>query len=277
MKQYLELLQDVLDNGKLKGDRTGTGTRAIFGRQMRFDLKKGFPLVTTKKMFMKGVVHELLWMLSGDTNIKYLNDNGVHIWDEWATEYGYLGPIYGEQWRHWAGQFGSEYDQIATLIKGLKEKPNSRRHIVSAWNVADLPDEDFSPQANAKAHKMALAPCHCLFQFFVADNELSCQLYQRSADTFLGLPTNIAFYALLTHMVAQQCDLEVGEFIWTGGDIHLYTNHIAQAKLQLLREPKELPHLVIKRKPASIFEYKYEDFEVVGYDHHPAIKAPISV
>lgn len=277
MKQYLELMQEILDSGVPKGDRTGTGTLSVFGRQMRFDLSKGFPLLTTKKLHLKSIIHELLWFLSGDTNIRYLNDNGVTIWDEWATESGELGPLYGRQWRSWPTKEGATIDQITQLIEALKSNPNSRRHIVSAWNVEYLPDERFSPQENVQQGRMALAACHTLFQFYVADRRLSCMLMARSQDYLLGTPFNIASYALLTHMLAQQCDLEVGDFVWTGGDVHLYNNHVEQARLQLTREAKELPKLVIHRRPASIFEYKFEDFEIVGYDPHPSIKAPIAV
>jgi thymidylate synthase len=244
---------------------------------MRFDLAQGFPLVTTKKVHLKSIIHELLWFLKGDTNIAYLKQNGVTIWDEWADDNGELGPVYGKQWRSWPLANGEAVDQIAQVIEQIKQTPNSRRMIVSAWNVADLPDESQSPQANVAEGKMALAACHALFQFYVADGKLSCQLYQRSCDTFLGLPFNIASYALLTHMIAQQCDLEVGDFVWTGGDVHLYLNHQQQAQLQLSRQPLPLPKLHLKRKPASIFDYVYEDFEVLDYQAHPAIKAPISV
>ncbi|MCK9606945.1 MAG: thymidylate synthase [Methylomonas sp.] len=277
MQQYLDLLQTILDKGHPKGDRTGSGTMSIFGHQLRFNLAKGFPLVTTKKVHLKSIIHELLWFLNGDTNIAYLNRNGVSIWDEWADKKGDLGPVYGAQWRNWPAGNGETIDQIAQIVEQIKRTPNSRRMLVSAWNVADLPDESQSPQANAGNGKMALAACHALFQFYVADGKLSCQLYQRSCDTFLGLPFNIASYALLTHMLAQQCDLEVGDFVWSGGDVHLYLNHIEQAQLQLRRQPFPLPTLKIKRKPDSIFEYRYEDFEIVNYQSHAAIKAPISV
>lgn len=277
MKQYLELMQEILECGTSKDDRTGTGTMSVFGRQMRFDLSEGFPLVTTKKLHLRSIIHELLWFLNGDTNISYLNDEGVTIWDEWATEEGELGPLYGAQWRNWPTKDGATIDQISRVIEAIKQSPNSRRNIVSAWNVEYLPDESMSPQANVRNGRMALAACHALFQFYVANNRLSCLLYARSQDYFLGTPFNIASYALLTHMVAQQCDLEVGDFVWTGGDVHLYNNHISQAKLQLQREPRMLPKLLIKRKPESIFSYRYEDFEIVGYAPHPAIKAPISV
>jgi thymidylate synthase len=277
MQAYLELLNKIVSEGHCKGDRTGSGTLSIFGHQMRFDLAQGFPLVTTKKVHLKSIIHELLWFLKGDTNIAYLKQNGVTIWDEWADDNGELGPVYGKQWRSWPLANGEAVDQIAQVIEQIKQTPNSRRMIVSAWNVADLPDESQSPQANVAEGKMALAACHALFQFYVADGKLSCQLYQRSCDTFLGLPFNIASYSLLTHMIAQQCDLEVGDFVWTGGDVHLYLNHQQQAQLQLSRQPLPLPKLHLKRKPASIFDYVYEDFEVLDYQAHPAIKAPISV
>ncbi|MEM9857626.1 MAG: thymidylate synthase [Bacteroidota bacterium] len=264
MRQYLDLMQDILDNGVKKEDRTGTGTLSVFGRQMRFDLQKNFPLLTTKKLHIRSIIHELLWFLSGDTNIKYLKENGVSIWDEWADDNGDLGPVYGHQWRSWPTPNGGKVDQIGQVIHQIRSNPNSRRHIVSAWNPAEV-------------DKMALPPCHALFQFYVADGRLSCQLYQRSADYFLGVPFNVASYSLLVHMFAQQCNLEPGEFIWTGGDTHLYTNHIDQAKLQLSRAPLAGPKLLINRKPASIFDYKYDDFEIVDYQAHPGIKAPIAV
>ncbi len=264
MKQYLDLMKDILENGASKTDRTGTGTLSVFGRQMRFDLSQGFPLVTTKKLHLRSIIYELLWFLNGDTNIKYLNDNGVTIWDEWADENGELGPVYGHQWRSWPAPDGIQIDQITQVINQIKQKPDSRRHIVTAWNPAEV-------------DKMALPPCHALFQFYVAEGKLSCQLYQRSADFFLGVPFNIASYALMTYMFAQQCDLEPGDFVWTGGDVHLYTNHIEQARLQLSRKPYALPTLNIKRKPASIFEYQFEDFEILNYQAHPSIKAPIAV
>jgi thymidylate synthase len=264
MKAYLDLLQDILEHGTEKGDRTGTGTISVFGRQLRFDLSQGFPLVTTKRIHLKSVVHELLWFLKGDTNISYLRENGVTIWDEWADENGELGPVYGSQWRTWEAPDGRKIDQIAALVEGIKKNPNSRRHLVSAWNVAEI-------------DQMKLPPCHFVFQFYVADGKLSCMLTMRSVDTFLGLPFNIASYALLTHMLAQQCDLEVGEFIWSGGDVHIYLNHLGQVKTQLAREPFPLPQLVIKRKPESIFEYRFEDFEFVNYQYHPGIKAPVSI
>lgn len=264
MRNYLDLLQDVMDHGTEKEDRTGTGTYSVFGRQLRFDLSAGFPLITTKRIHLKSVVHELLWFLSGDTNIRYLKENGVRIWDEWADENGDLGPVYGSQWRSWPTPDGRRIDQIADVIESIKNNPDSRRHLVSAWNVAEI-DE------------MKLPPCHFVFQFYVADGKLSCMLTMRSVDTFLGLPFNIASYSLLTHMVAQQCGLEVGEFIWSGGDVHIYKSHLEQVKTQLEREPYPLPQLVIKRQPDSIFDYVYEDFEFVGYQHHPGIKATVAV
>ena len=278
MHQYLDLLQSILDKGEVKEDRTGTGTRSFFGHQMRFNLNDGFPILTTKRIFFKGVVHELLWFLDGATNNTVLKDAGVHIWDEWETESGDLGPIYGHQWRSWpSSRNGGVIDQIEKIINQINNNPSSRRIIVSAWNVADLPDESISPQDNVKKQKMALAPCHALFQFFVSQGKLSCQLYQRSCDTFLGLGFNIASYSLLTHMIAQQCDLKVGDFVWTGGDVHLYLNHLDQANKQLKREPYTLPKLSIKRKPNSIFDYAYEDFELLDYQSHPHISAPISI
>lgn len=264
MKQFQDLLQRILDEGAVKTDRTGTGTLSVFGHQMRFNLQDGFPLVTTKKLHLRSIIHELLWFLSGDTNIKYLQDNGVSIWDEWADENGDLGPVYGFQWRSWPAKDGQSVDQISKLIQQIRTSPDSRRLMVVAYNPAYV-DE------------MALPPCHSLFQFYVANGKLSCQLYQRSADTFLGVPFNIASYALLTHMVAQQCELDVGEFIWTGGDTHLYSNHLDQARLQLSRDPLPLPRLELKRRPDSIFDYQYEDFDIVGYQAHPSIPAPIAV
>ncbi|MEY3667643.1 MAG: hypothetical protein RL572_1183 [Pseudomonadota bacterium] len=264
MKQYLDLLQRILDEGTPKGDRTGTGTLSIFGHQMRFDLAQGFPVLTTKKLHLRSIIHELLWFLSGDTNIRYLKENGVSIWDEWADENGDLGPVYGYQWRSWPGPDGQSVDQISKLIEQIRRNPDSRRLMVVAYNPAYV-------------DQMALPPCHSLFQFYVANGRLSCQLYQRSADTFLGVPFNIASYALLTHMVAQQCDLDVGDFIWTGGDTHLYSNHLEQATLQLTRQPLPLPRLHIKRRPADIFSYVFDDFELVGYESHPHIKAPVAV
>ncbi|HDS1212493.1 thymidylate synthase [Shewanella algae] len=264
MQQYLDLMQHILDSGTDKSDRTGTGTRSVFGYQMRFDLSKGFPLVTTKKCHLRSIIHELLWFLKGDTNVTYLRENKVTIWDEWADEAGNLGPVYGAQWRSWPTPDGGHIDQITQVIEQIKSQPDSRRLIVSAWNVSEL-------------DKMALAPCHAFFQFYVADGKLSCQLYQRSCDVFLGLPFNIASYALLTMMVAQQCDLELGDFVWTGGDTHLYSNHMEQTALQLSREPKPLPQMKITRKPESIFDYRFEDFELSGYDPHPHIKAPVAI
>lgn len=277
MKQYLELLADVMKNGTAKGDRTGTGTTSVFGRQVRYNLQDGFPLLTTKKLHFKSIAFELLWFLRGDTNIKYLTDNGVKIWNEWALEDGELGPVYGAQWRNWRGEDGKSYDQVQVLIDGLKKNPNSRRHIINGWNVALLPDETKTPQENAAAGLMALPPCHAFYQFYVADGKLSASLYIRSNDLFLGNPYNTASLALLTHMLAQQCDLDVGEIIISIGDAHIYSNHFEQVKTQLQREPKQLPKLVLKRKPASIFDYQFEDFEIVGYDAHPHIPAPIAV
>jgi thymidylate synthase len=277
MKLYLELLDKILTEGNLKGDRTGSGTLSIFGHQMRFNLADGFPLVTTKRIHIKSIIHELLWFLKGETNLAYLREHNVNIWNEWADGKGELGPIYGYQWRSWPTPNGEYIDQIQQVINQLKQTPNSRRMIVSAWNVSDLPDESISPQQNVANGKMALAPCHAFFQFYVADGRLSCQLYQRSCDTFLGVPFNIASYALLTHMVAQQTNLQVGDFIWTGGDAHLYLNHLEQAKLQLTRQPYALPTLAINRKPESIFDYHYDDFELTDYQAHEHIKATISV
>ena len=264
MRQFHELMRHVLDHGAKKSDRTGTGTLSVFGYQMRFDLSAGFPLVTTKKLHLKSIVYELLWFLSGNTNNQWLKERGVSIWDEWAAPDGDLGPVYGYQWRSWPAPNGQHIDQIQEIIQTIKTNPDSRRIIVSAWNVADIP-------------KMALAPCHAFFQFYVASGKLSCQLYQRSADIFLGVPFNIASYALLTHMVAQQCNLDVGDFIWTGGDCHLYSNHLEQVELQLSRMPYPLPQLKMHRKPDSIFDYQFEDFEIVGYESHPHIKAPVAV
>lgn len=262
--QYETLLEHVYKTGVDKNDRTGVGTRSVFGYQMRFNLAEGFPLVTTKKLHIRSIVHELLWFLSGSSNIKYLHDNGVSIWDEWADENGDLGPVYGVQWRSWPAADGRKIDQITNLVEGIKNNPDSRRHLVVAWNPAEV-------------DKMALPPCHCLFQFYVANGKLSCQLYQRSCDIFLGVPFNIASYSLLTHMIAQQCDLDVGDFVWTGGDCHIYKNHFEQVELQLSRTPRAYPKLVIGRKPASIFDYKFEDFVIEGYDPWPHIKAPIAV
>lgn len=277
MQQYLDLLRDVMDNGVDKGDRTGTGTRSVFGRQVRYDLQQGFPLLTTKKLHIRSILHELLWFLSGDTNIRYLRDNGVSIWDEWATPDGELGPVYGAQWRRWLGTDGQEHDQIAALVDGLKNNPNSRRHIINGWNVAELPDEHQKPWDNAAAGKMALPPCHVLYQFYVANNRLSASLYIRSNDLFLGNPYNTASLAFLTHMLAQQCDLDVGEIILSIGDAHIYSNHFEQVATQLSRTPGKLPQLKIHRRPASIFDYRFEDFEIIGYEPQPAIKAPIAV
>lgn len=264
LNNYLELLQDILDHGTIKEDRTGTGTTSVFGRQLRFDLSQGFPLLTTKRVHIKSVVHELLWFLSGDTNTRYLKENGVSIWDEWADENGELGPVYGSQWRAWETPSGQRIDQIANVVEAIKNNPDSRRHIVSAWNVAEIDN-------------MKLPPCHFVFQFYVGNGKLSCMLTMRSVDTFLGLPFNIASYALLTHMVAQQCGLEPGEFVWSGGDVHIYSNHMEQVQTQLQREPYELPTLEIKRKPESIFDYRFEDFEFHNYNHHPGIKAPVAI
>jgi thymidylate synthase len=264
MKQYHKLLKHILDTGAQKGDRTGTGTISTFGYQMRFDLSEGFPMVTTKKLHLKSIIHELIWFLQGNTNIKYLKDNGVRIWDEWADESGNLGPVYGHQWRSWPTPNGDAVDQITTLVDQIKNNPNSRRHIVSAWNVADI-------------ENMALPPCHCLFQFYVAEGKLSCQLYQRSADTFLGVPFNIASYALLTMMMAQVCDLEVGEFIHTFGDVHLYNNHLEQVDLQLNRDLRSLPTMKLNPSVKNIFDFKFEDFELAEYDPHPHIKGIVAV
>lgn len=264
MKQYHDLMQRILDEGTRKDDRTGTGTVSIFGHQMRFDLNQGFPLVTTKKLHLRSIIHELLWFLSGDTNIQYLKDNGVRIWDEWADEQGDLGPVYGQQWRHWRTPDGGTIDQISQVMHTLKTNPNSRRMLVVAYNPSDV-------------DKMALPPCHSLFQFYVANGRLSCQLYQRSCDVFLGLPFNIASYALLTHMVAQQAGLEVGDFVWSGGDVHIYLNHLEQTDLQLSREPFPLPRLRLVRKPESLFDYRFEDVEILDYQSHPHIKGEVSV
>jgi thymidylate synthase len=264
MHQYEDFMRYVFEYGVDKRDRTGTGTRSVFGYQMRFALREGFPLVTTKKLHLRSIIHELLWFLQGSSNVKYLRDNGVTIWDEWADADGELGPVYGVQWRAWPTPDGGHIDQIARVIEQIRTDPDSRRLIVSAWNVADLP-------------KMRLPPCHLLFQFYVAEGRLSCQLYQRSCDIFLGVPFNIASYSLLTHMVAQQCDLDVGDFVWTGGDCHIYSNHFEQVREQLARTPYPYPRLVIKRRPPTIFDYRYEDFEIVDYRAHPHIKAPVAV
>ncbi|MDX1572778.1 MAG: thymidylate synthase [Methylophaga sp.] len=277
MKQYLDLLRDVMANGVDKGDRTGTGTRSVFGRQVRYDLAEGFPLLTTKKLHIRSILHELLWFLSGETNIRYLKENGVSIWDEWATPEGELGPVYGAQWRNWQGADGKTYDQISALVDGLKNNPDSRRHIINGWNVALLPDEKRKPWENAATGKMALPPCHVLYQFYVADNKLSASLYIRSNDLFLGNPYNTASLAFLTHMLAQQCDLDVGEIVLSIGDAHIYSNHFDQVETQLQRTPGPLPQLKIHRKPASIFEYRFEDFEIMNYEAQPHIKAPIAV
>jgi thymidylate synthase len=264
MRPYLEFMRHVRDHGRRKSDRTGTGTLSVFGYQMRFDLAAGFPLLTTKKVHTKSIIHELLWFLAGDTNVRYLRDNGVTIWDEWADASGDLGPIYGYQWRSWPAPDGKPIDQLSDIVAQIRRNPDSRRLIVSAWNVGDIP-------------RMKLPPCHAFFQFYVADGKLSCQLYQRSADIFLGVPFNIASYALLTHLVAQQTDLDVGDFVWTGGDCHLYLNHLEQVEMQLARAPLPLPTLVIKRRPNSLYEYRYEDFEIADYAPHPAIRAPVAV
>ena len=264
MQAYLDLLRHVLDHGVDKSDRTGTGTRSVFGYQMRFDLAAGFPLVTTKKLHLRSIVHELLWFLKGETNVRYLREHGVTIWDEWADAEGELGPVYGAQWRAWGAADGRSIDQLSQVVETLKKNPDSRRMVVSAWNVGEL-------------DQMALLPCHALFQFYVADGRLSCQLYQRSADVFLGVPFNIASYALLTHLVAQQCDLEPAEFVWTGGDCHLYLNHLEQADVQLAREPLASPRLQIKRRPPTLFDYQAEDIEFVNYQHLAPIKAPVAI
>lgn len=277
MKQYLDLLRRVRDTGAPKGDRTGTGTWSVFGHQMRFDLNEGFPLVTTKKIHLKSVIHELLWFLKGDTNTAYLKQNGVSIWDEWADKSGDLGPIYGYQWRSWPTPDGSHIDQIAQIIEQIRITPDSRRIMVSAWNPADLPDESLSPQENVAQGRMALAPCHAFFQFYVRDGRLSCQLYQRSADIFLGVPFNIASYALLTLMVAQVCDLQPGDFIHTLGDAHLYSNHLEQADLQLSRKPFPLPTMKLDEKVQNLDDFVYESFEISGYECHPGIRAPIAI
>lgn len=264
MRQYEDFMRHVYEHGVTKTDRTGTGTRSVFGHQMRFNLAEGFPLVTTKKLHLRSIIHELLWFLKGDSNVAYLRDNKVTIWDEWARADGELGPVYGVQWRSWPTPEGGHIDQITQVLDQIKNNPDSRRLIVSAWNVSDLP-------------QMALPPCHLLFQFYVAEGKLSCQLYQRSCDIFLGVPFNIASYALLTHMVAQQCDLEVGDFVWTGGDCHIYSNHFDQVQEQLAREARAYPKLVIARRPPSLFDYVFEDFSIEGYDPHPHIKAPVAV
>ena len=264
MKQYLEMMQHVRDNGARKKDRTGTGTMSVFGYQMRFDLSKGFPLITTKKLHIRSIVHELLWFLRGDSNIEYLKENNVSIWDEWADEEGELWPVYGVQWRSWPKSDGKKVDQIIEVVDTIRKNPDSRRMLVSAWNVGEIDG-------------MALPPCHCMFQFYVADGRLSCQLYQRSADIFLGVPFNIASYAMLTHMIAQQCDLKVGDFVWTGGDCHLYSNHLEQSDQQLQREPMNLPRLAMKRRPNSILDYQFDDFEILNYEAHPHIRGAVAV
>ena len=274
MKQYLDLVKHVLKNGDYKGDRTGTGTKSVFGYQMRFDLNDGFPLVTTKKLHLKSIIHELLWFINGETNIKYLRDNGVKIWDAWADESGNLGPVYGSQWRNWNNE---KIDQISQLIDLIKNNPESRRMLVSAWNPSVLPDTKKSFSENVMNGKAALPPCHAFFQFYVSNNKLSCQLYQRSADIFLGVPFNIASYALFTHMIAHVCNLDVGDFVHTFGDAHIYSNHTEQIELQLSRKPRKLPTLNIKRKVDSIFDFKFEDFEIINYDPHPHIKGKVSV
>jgi thymidylate synthase len=277
MKQYLELLQDILANGTVKGDRTGTGTSSVFGRQIRHDLSTGFPLLTTKKLHFKSIANELIWFLSGDTNTEWLKNHGVSIWNEWATETGDLGPVYGKQWTAWPTKDGGSINQIDYVINTLKNNPNSRRILFHAWNVEYLPDESISPQANAEQGKMALPPCHLLYQFYVADNKLSAQLYIRSSDSFLGLPYNTASLALLTHMLAQQCDLIPHEIIISIGDLHAYSNHTAQIETQLSREPQALPQLKINRRPDSIYDYKFEDFEILNYNPAPSIAAPIAI
>jgi thymidylate synthase len=264
MQQYLDFIRHIRDHGARKPDRTGTGTLSVFGYQMRFDLRAGFPLVTTKKLHVRSIIHELLWFLRGETNVRYLHENGVTIWDEWADAQGELGPIYGKQWRCWPAADGREIDQLAQVVEQIRSDPDSRRLVVSAWNVGELP-------------RMALLPCHLLFQFYVVNRTLSCQMYQRSADALLGVPFNIASYALLTHMIAEQCDLSAGEFIWTGGDCHLYLNHLAQVELQLSRTPLPLPRLVLKRRPPTVFDFTFDDFDIQGYQHHDAIRAPIAV
>ncbi|MCL6415121.1 thymidylate synthase [Aestuariirhabdus sp. Z084] len=277
MKQYLDLMRTVKEEGVFKGDRTGTGTYSIFGHQMRFDLSQGFPMVTTKKCHLKSIVHELLWFLAGDTNTAYLKQNGVSIWDEWATEEGELGPVYGKQWRSWEGPQGEVVDQISELIAEIRRNPTSRRLVISAWNPVVLPDLNLSPRDNAAQGKQALPPCHCLFQFYVSEGKLSCQLYQRSADIFLGVPFNIASYSLLTMMLAQVCDLEPGDFIHTFGDAHLYSNHMEQVELQLSREPLALPSMQINPEVKDLFAFRFEDFELMNYQCHPHIKAPVAI
>ena len=277
MKQYLDLLQRVRETGDFKGDRTGTGTWSVFGHQMRFDLQQGFPLVTTKKIHLKSVIHELLWFLKGDTNTRYLKDNGVKIWDEWADDKGDLGPVYGYQWRSWPTPDGRHIDQISEVLEQIRRTPDSRRIIVSAWNPADLPDESIPPRDNVSQGRMALAPCHAFFQFYVCEGRLSCQLYQRSADIFLGVPFNIASYALLTMMIAQVCGLRPGDFVHTLGDAHLYSNHLQQADLQLSRDPLPLPRMKLNPQVTLLDDFRYQDFEIENYAFHPHIKAPIAV
>ncbi len=277
MKQYLDLMQHVLDHGTEKSDRTGTGTRSVFGYQMRFDLSQGFPMLTTKKLHLRSIIHELLWFIAGETNTAYLKANGVSIWDEWATESGDLGPVYGKQWRAWEGPNGVVVDQLAELVQNLKTNPDSRRHVLSAWNPTVLPDPGKSPVENAEAGLQALPPCHCLFQFYVADGKLSCQLYQRSADIFLGVPFNIASYALLTLMLAQVCGYEPGDFVHTLGDAHLYLNHLDQAQLQLTREPYPLPTMRLEASISNIEDFRFEHFTLEGYQSHPHIKAQVSI
>ncbi|MFT7491654.1 MAG: thymidylate synthase [Pseudohongiellaceae bacterium] len=277
MKQYLELLDNILSEGEHKGDRTGTGTVSVFARQFRHNLAAGFPLLTTKKLHFKSIANELIWFLNGDTNTTWLKENGVSIWNEWADDNGDLGPLYGKQWTAWPTKAGDTINQIDYVIKCLKENPNSRRILFHGWNVEYLPDESLSPQENVKQGRMALPPCHLLYQFYVANNKLSAQLYIRSSDSFLGLPYNTASLALLVHMLAQQCDLDLGEIVISTGDSHIYSNHVDQVKEQLLRTPKKLPELVIKRKPASIYDYNFADFEIINYDAYPTIKAPIAI
>ncbi|GAB5382512.1 MAG: thymidylate synthase [Aliiglaciecola sp.] len=277
MQQYLDLMRHVLENGCKKEDRTGTGTLSIFGYQMRFDLAKGFPLVTTKKCHLRSIIHELLWFIKGETNIAYLKDNGVSIWDEWATDDGELGPVYGKQWRSWEGANGEVVDQLSDLLEQIKHNPDSRRLLLSAWNPTVLPDTSVSPKENAQNGRQALPPCHTMFQFYVIDNKLSCQLYQRSGDIFLGVPFNIASYALLTMMIAQVCDLELGDFVHTFGDAHLYTNHLEQTKLQLSRKPFPLPQMKLNPEIKNLFDFTIDDFELVNYQAHPHIKAPVAI
>ncbi len=274
--QYTALLRDILENGNRKSDRTGTGTLSVFGRSLRHDLRSGFPLLTTKRLHVKSILYELLWFLRGDTNLRFLTDHGVTIWNEWATPEGELGPVYGAQWRRWRGADGREFDQVTALIEGLRRKPDSRRHLISAWNVAYLPDESLAPEANAAAGRMALPPCHVMYQFYVSAGRLSCMLTMRSVDVFLGLPYNSASTAFLTSMIAQQCDLEPGEIVLSLGDAHLYSNHLEQARLQAARQPRSAPTLVLRRRPPSILDYAFEDFEIEGYEPHPHIAAPIA-